>query len=237
MTKGRPVSLETPRPVTYRRMAFCISSRFLRHLASTAVALLLVSLSASAVAQIKQPGRHPKYSVELEPHLLAQWEGPYWGGAGIGAGIRASIPVVDNGPVSTINNSLAIGFGFDWAHFGDECWNWWGPWRAPGPPPQRPDNFYAYECSGNSFIFPVVAQWNFFFTPVVSLMAEAGLGVRYSSWNIDFPCNGAICRSDGGDLFVDPLFFVGPRFILSDSFAIAVRIGWPYLSVGASFLL
>ena len=26
-----------------------------------------------------------------------------------------------DGPVTTINNSLAIGFGLDWAHFDDAC--------------------------------------------------------------------------------------------------------------------
>jgi len=52
----------------------------------------------------------------------------------------------------------------------------------------------------------------------------------------DSPRN-AVCRPTGHDLFVDPLFFVGPRFILTDSFGITLRIGWPYLSVGASFLL
>jgi hypothetical protein len=205
-------------------------------LVASAIVLACLTRTREARAQIKEPGRHPRYAVELEPHFLAQWSGPFWGDAGIGAGVRASIPIVDNGPVTSINDSLAIGFGFDWAHFGNACWDW-GPWRPPGPARPRPADWQRYECTGNSFWFPVVAQWNFFFTKVVSVFGELGLGIEYATWSADYPCAGGICRPSGHDLFVDPLFFVGPRFILSDDFAITLRIGWPYVSVGASFLL
>jgi hypothetical protein len=212
-------------------------------LSAAIVALLLSFLARDAGAQIKEPDHHPKYGVELEPHFVAQWAEPFWGGTGIGAGLRVSIPVIDNGPITTINNSLAIGFGFDWAHFSGACWDWWGPWRLPGPrppgapPPPPPADYYAYNCSGNSVRFPAVAQWNFFFTKVVSVFAEAGLGVEYATWTADYPCAAGVCRPTGHDLFVEPLFFVGPRFILSDAFAITLRLGWPYLSAGVSFLL
>ena len=33
------------------------------------------------------------------------------------------------------------------------------------------------------------------------------------------------------------MFAVGGRFILSDIFAITVRLGYPYFTLGASFLL
>lgn len=198
----------------------------------------MLFLARDVEGQIKEPGNHPNYGVELEPHFVAQWSEPFWGGAGIGGGVRVSIPIIDNGPVTKINNSLAVGFGFDWAHFSGGCWNWGGPWRVPGPrPPPPPVDYYAYNCTGNSFWFPAVAQWNFFLTRAVSVFAEAGLGIEYATWSADYPCAAGVCRPTGHDLFVDPLFFVGPRFILSDDFAITVRLGWPYLSVGASFLL
>ena len=64
--------------------------------------------------QVKQPGAHPIYAVELEPHLLVQHSHDWHGDdEGIGIGIRASIPIIDNGPIRTINNSLAIGFGLE----------------------------------------------------------------------------------------------------------------------------
>jgi hypothetical protein len=213
------------------RAASCIRATL-----SGLAGLMIATGARDAAAQIKEPGNHPKYAVELEPHALAQWSGPYWGDAGGGVGVRASIPIIENGPVTTINNSLAIGFGLDWAHYGGGCWDW-GPWLPAGPRPAPPPDFRNYRCSGDSFWLPVVAQWNFFFTPVVSVFAELGLGIEYATWGADYPCAGGVCRPTGHDLFVDPLFFVGPRFTLSNDFAITLRIGWPYVSVGASFLL
>src|ERR1700742_955133 len=96
-----------------------------RLLGRATVAILLLFWAGTARAQIKEPGNHPKYAVELEPHFLAHWDEPYWGGDGIGVGLRASIPIIEDGPVTTINNSLAIGFGFDWAHFSGGCWDWY----------------------------------------------------------------------------------------------------------------
>ena len=39
-------------------------------LSSLALSLAVMVLSANAEAQIKQPGAHPSYDVELEPHLV-----------------------------------------------------------------------------------------------------------------------------------------------------------------------
>lgn len=197
----------------------------------SAVALVAgaVALATPAAAQIKQPGAHPHYAVDLEPHFLVQWDGRYASDEGFGLGLRATIPVVDNGPIPKINNTLGVGFGLDWAHFSDGCW---GPWDGPG----RPD-WDGYDCSENDFWLPVAAQWNFFFTPVFGAFTELGLGMQYSRWSWDGPCAGGRCEYDEDDFDVEPLFAVGPRFVLADSFAIVARIGWPYFSVGASFFL
>jgi hypothetical protein len=195
---------------------------------------------APARAQISQPGSHPDYSVELEPHLLLGSD-EFWGSDGVGLGARISIPVIDNGPVTSINDNFAIGFGFDWSRFDGNCADW-GPWwpGAPPPPGGLPPGGPppgAYDCTGDTFWFPAVAQWNFFFTRSISAFGEGGLAVRYSTWGADYPCAGGICRPSFHDLGVDPLFFVGARFLVAKSFGITVRLGWPYLSVGASFLL
>ena len=44
-------------------------------LSSLALSLAVMVLSANAEAQIKQPGAHPSYDVELEPHLVLDWGG------------------------------------------------------------------------------------------------------------------------------------------------------------------
>jgi hypothetical protein len=71
----------------------------------------------------------------------------------------------------------------------------------------------------------------------LSVFAEAGLGIEYATWSADYPCAVGLCRPTVDDLFVEPLFFVGPRFILSDDFAITLRLGLPYLSAGVWLLL
>ena len=196
--------------------------------------VLAVSAAAAAAlatteahAQIRQPGAHPKYTVELEPHFVVQWEYTDWNANdGIGLGARVSIPVIENGPITTINNSFAIGVGLDWAHFDDDCY---GYYRVPRPP--------GYGCTANHFWIPVVAQWNFWFTPVVSAFAELGFAVQHASYDVG--CASPVGDYCGTDSYtrVRPVFLVGPRFTFSNSFALTLRIGIPYLSVGGSFYL
>jgi hypothetical protein len=184
-------------------------------------------VATTAHAQIKEPGAHPKYTLELEPHFLVQWEYTDWNNSdGIGVGGRISIPVIDNGPITTINNSLAIGVGFDWAHFDSDCYSFF---RAPHPP--------GYSCTANHFWVPAVAQWNFWFTPVVSAFAELGFAIHHASLDVGCPpIGGFYCGSDSYTR-VRPVFLVGPRFTVSNAFAITLRFGIPYLSIGGSFYL
>jgi hypothetical protein len=189
--------------------------------------LLLLAASAPAQAQIKQPGAHPDYSVELEPHVLAMFDGQRTSDEGFGLGLRASIPVMHNGPVPKINNNLAIGFGLDWGHFSESCWGWWGR-RGP-----RPNDWG--DCSEDDFVLPAVAQWNFFFTPVVSAYTEFGLAFTYST--VHWECPDGFCQNEDSDLDLDPMFAVGGRFLFGETAGLIVRLGWPYVSIGASILL
>ena len=192
-------------------------------------AILLLSLiSASAAAQIRSPGSHPRYGVELEPHLVVQWaEEPWWDDEGIGVGLRASIPLIDNGPVRTINNNLAISFGLDWAHF-DDC--------------GRP---YNDLCDADNIWFPVVVQWNFFLSKVVSLFPELGLGIQYSmlDWDGRIPnqcvrIDGVnVCDDDVDDIDLHLVLWFGARFALSNEIAFTVRLGVPSLLLGVSIFL
>ncbi|HPY20974.1 MAG TPA: hypothetical protein PLM08_25000 [Polyangiaceae bacterium] len=188
-----------------------------------------------ADAQIKQPGTHLRYGVEVEPHLLFMHDGHSWYGDddGWGPGVRLSVPIIEDGPINTINNSLAIGFGLDWAHFKGHCWS--PAWRVR-PSPNDPYYHYWYEkCSANEIWVPVVLQWNFFFTDFVSAMAELGPSIVRRSWEYYVPCPGGWCKDTEADLDLEPLIFhAGVRLHFSQSVGMTIRLGWPYLLAGAS---
>jgi hypothetical protein len=198
------------------------------------VVALSVSAAREARAQstIRQPGAHPNYSIEIEPHLLAALLLTR-AGEGIGLGGRFTIPIVKNGFISTINNNVGIGFGLDWAHY-NGCY--YAYYRDP---------FY-YDCpSFNTFIFPVVMQWNFFLAKQWSVFAEPGMAFEYGTFG---SCPGYYVNARGAVVYYpcgpapnhfnwDPfVLFVGGRFHASDSVALTMRIGWPYFSFGVSFL-
>ncbi|HVU03188.1 MAG TPA: hypothetical protein VHE30_15615 [Polyangiaceae bacterium] len=195
-----------------------------------AVLSTLVTTSALAEGIIKNPGDHPKYSVELEPHGLLDWDNYYWGGTGYGLGMHAVIPFLDNGPVSTINNNMGIGFGLNWSHWSDNRCGWAGyPRGFVGP-------VVGCDVSSNSIKLPVFVQWNFFFTKVVGAFGEAGFGIYHdwATWNGGCPAGFKCSVNDTG---VFPYFEGGGRFLFGDSVGLLVRIGYPYLTVGMSILL
>jgi hypothetical protein len=220
------------------RNASCLT-RSVIHLsaAAAAVALLLATAPARAESVIKHPGDHPDYSVELEPHGVFQWgQSPDWmGNDGFGLGFRASIPFLRNGPIQRINNNMAIGFGLDWAHFSNDWWCYGGrPYTA------WPNN---YGCTANSLWFPVVLQWNFFLTDVISVFGEPGLAIVHDWWSGWQYCNNpnnpyGACQYTWSDTYFQPfVFWAGARFIFGKVAGITVRLGWPSITLGASFLL
>src|SRR6478735_6628979 len=87
-------------------------SRLVCSVSALLAALSIVTLEAPARADtliIKNPGDHPKYYFEAEPHLVLGFIDPpgYAAGTGFGAGFRGSIPLMRNGFVPSINNSIA----------------------------------------------------------------------------------------------------------------------------------
>jgi hypothetical protein len=185
----------------------------------TAAAL---TITTAAHAQIGRPGAHIRYTAEVEPHLVLQ----HTDNDGIGVGVRGSFPIIDNGPVETINNSFALGIGLDWSHWENDC----GPW----------------DCDGNDFWVPLVVQWNFFFSDLISAFPEVGIGLEYESWDRGYydDCRrfggpGFNCDDDDddGDLDVEFVLWLGVRFHLADEFALTVRLGTPSILIGASFFL
>jgi hypothetical protein len=191
-------------------------------MAALLAAALCLGWSAEAAAQIKQPGAHARYSLELEPHLFIQHHRSWFGDdEGFGPGVRFSIPLVHNGPIPTINNNFGISVGLDWAMFND-C----------------DGRFTDDDCDVDHVWIPVVFQWNFFFTRVVSVFGEVGPAIVYRSISLDGGCPsfGGDCDDDDLELF-EPVFWGGGRFLFSDSVGLVVRLGTPAVTVGATFLL
>ncbi len=178
----------------------------------TTVAFGAIPRTARAETIVKQPGVHPIYRVELEPHFSLQPIEPprveVGAGPGFGPGLRVAIELLDNGPIPSINNTMALGFGLDWIHFtrGGRCID-------TGCEDTKVDHYY----------FPIVVQWNFWLTDRWSVFGEPGLAYRYSPHT-----------EDGIDNFV---IGVGARFHFAPRVTLTLRAGYPSTSAGLSFLL
>jgi hypothetical protein len=191
-------------------------------LTSSCVALLVsVAGHAQAQSSIRVPGQRPRYSFELEPHLLlTPFEAPdVPSGDGYGLGVRGTIEIAPDGFIPKLNDSVGIGFGLDWIHYdglGGRGYCRQFDHTAQGVP-------VCVETSAHSsnYLFvPVVMQWNFWLHRQWSVFGEPGLALTH-----------------GVDTFgVVPVFSAGGRFHFNDSVALTARIGYPSFSVGVSFL-
>ncbi len=193
----------------------------------------ILSRPARAQSTIRNPGTHPNYAVELEPHaLLGPFDPPGATiGTGLGAGLRATIPIVKNGFIETINNSVGISFGFDWLHYSS------GHDVAVGPCARYiigPNNTLIcaqvagpYGGPANYVYFPVALQWNFWLHEKFSAFGEPGFVVYYRKAQYEPNSNVGLA----------PLFDVGGRWHFSDVAALTFRFGYPAFSLGVSFFL
>lgn len=179
--------------------------------------------SAFAQSTIRNPGARPRYAVELEPHVLLGPFGPRGraGDDGFGVGLRATLELVPNGFIASVNDSVGLGFGADFMRYsrGDargECTDF-----TDGP--NGTDICVEVDGAGGDrdrVLLPVVMQWNFWLARSWSVFGEPGL---FLSW--------------GDDLDIEPVaLFVGGRYHASDNVALTLRIGYPTLSFGVSFL-
>jgi hypothetical protein len=125
------------------------------------VALAFPILLASAVASparaegtIKNPGDHPPYSVEVEPHALIGFD-RFGEKPGVGVGGRISIPFMDPGFIKKINDNAGITFGVD----------------------------VIFPGGGAIIDAPIACQWNFFVHRKWSVLGEVGgtLGNHHDS--------------------------------------------------------
>jgi hypothetical protein len=190
--------------------------------------LLLSPLPARAEeSTIKHPGDHPHYSVELEPHVLFAWDNNFYAGSGFGLGGRVTIPVTHEGFIKSINNSVGIGFGLDWVHYGD-CYYYYGPVNV--------------GCGADFFEIPIVMQWNFYLSRHWSVFGEPGLYIYHGNFDVGGYCGGVVgprgvvyyanCPSTTS---VEPAFWAGGRYHINDSVSLTMRIGYPTFTFGVSF--
>jgi hypothetical protein len=182
---------------------------------------------ARAQSTFNDPGDRPPYQLELEPHLLAAPFNPpgAGSGAGFGAGMRLSYEILPLGFVPSINDSVAIGVGADFLRYQGSgvvapgtCTRFAS---GPGGTMVCVEVSQAGGPSNYAFV-PLTMQWNFWLTPQWSVFGEPGVSLYWFNF-----------RSLG----VSPALFVGARFQLSDVLSITVRLGYPTLSLGVSFLL
>ena len=190
--------------------------------AGLALAFALVAPAAQADSTIRTPGDHPHYAIEVEPHGLLGFFGPWGSGLGFGAGLRLSIPVMQNGFIPKINNSVAITFGGDFMHYDSGCY------------------YLNYGCNGsNALYFPVALQWNFFVAQKWSVMGEVGAAPYYDFYT-DYcgtlPLSQQPYCSTPSHFSVAPVFNAGARYHFSEHVALTMRVGYPSISVGVSFM-
>jgi hypothetical protein len=181
-----------------------------------AISIAVSPAVARADSTIKHPGDHPSYNVEVEPHLVLGTDNIYrYGGYGVGA--RFSIPIIHNGFVPSINNSVAITFGADLVHY-DYC-------------------YYGqdYGCSATYIYFPVAMQWNFYVGERWSVFGEPGLFFFKGAIDDCPPGFKGTCDTPSSFGFRPFALWVGGRYHISESVALTLRIGWPSVSFGVSF--
>ena len=190
-----------------------------RQLVFLAAAVPVLAFASSALADdtIKHPGDHPDYGVEIEPHGLVGWlGGPGYNDNGYGVGVRFGIPIVKNGFIRTINNSVAITFGADVLFYS-------GCWYAGG------------NCSATYLDFPVAMQWNFFVAQRWSVFGEVGAYVFHGFFS-DCPFATG-CPTQPTETGIYPALYLGGRYHFSDKVSLTMRLGFPTASIGASFFL
>jgi len=169
---------------------------------------------AEAAGIVKQPNAHPSYDFEAEPHLVLGWLDPPGDGDGdgYGFGFRGTFELVDPGFIKSINNTVGLGIGLDWAQYDHRHCR------------RTPDRTLICDDDGEGYIWiPIVMQWNFFLHDQWSVFGEPGGAIR-----VDGP----------GDDHIDPfILYLGGRWHFSDSATLTMRAGYPSFSVGVSFLL
>lgn len=127
--------------------------------ALAAAGVMAMTGSAWAQSFAGRPGAHVT-GVEVEPQVVVGYgfdRGPGYTD-GFGFGLRLGIPLMANGPITSINDSLALSVGADLVY-----WN--GSYNQ--------NTFWGTS----ELLIPVMLQWNFYLTRVFSIFPEAGVAL------------------------------------------------------------
>ncbi|GAC1570983.1 MAG: hypothetical protein NVS3B20_02810 [Polyangiales bacterium] len=173
----------------------------------------VVAVDAAVAEAAAQSARvHPRYAAEIEPHFIIAAFDQY--GAGLGIGARLSFPIWEHFPIKRIENGIALGVGFDAV-------------RYAGYSPTSGDDTRVMTYA---IYVPVYAQWNLWVGPRLSLFAEPTVLYRFA--NYQGGC-AARCLEPSRVL---PTASLGLRARITEHVAFAVRVGWPMLTLGGSWL-
>ena len=199
--------------------------------AATLTLAFLGSASTAAQEDVAAPSArgHLPYAFEIEPHLVAGTAPPGFGqGSGIGAGLRGSVVILRNGILPNKNDSVSFGFGLDYARYQGN-WSLSSDWRDQCLHHEAAPNGMQIcteaTLNGGMYTYlylPLVVQWNFWLTRGLSAFVEPGVDLYY-------------LRDRGFNAV--PAGYLGGRLRLSDHVALTLRLGYPTLAIGASFML
>jgi len=156
---------------------------------------------------------HPKYAAELEPHLLVSGLDKY--DAGLGFGMNVAIPIWEHAPFHRIDDTIAFGIGVDWSRY-----------AAYRPLSPRDPKILTY-----TWYIPVFVQWNVWLGARASFFVEPSIIYRYASYQdscTELPCADTVR--------VLPSGAIGFRFRVVDHASVTVRVGWPMVTLGGSWL-
>ncbi len=121
-------------------------------LASRAYAQEEGGQSTGGESVVRKPGGLMDASPQERPHMLSFFlELPYYGyGFGLGLGARYTLPIVKDGFIPTLNDSVELEFGLD-------TWFAFGGWF--------------------NFAVPIEGRWTFHITPEFSAYGKVGVGL------------------------------------------------------------
>ncbi|MBZ4414956.1 porin family protein [Myxococcus sp. RHSTA-1-4] len=180
-----------------------------------AVLLLLVSGNAHAqedsgssrgTSALRQPGGlFDTSSTERGPTLSFFGILPWWYGFGAGAGARYTLPIVKDGFISNLNDSVELEFGGDF---------WFANYGALGAD-------YGYT----GLAIPAEGRWTFHITPKFSAYGKVALGYAFHFWSDDVGDD-----FDTGHVYWDATS--GVLYQLSDSMWLRGEVGYAGLKAG-----
>lgn len=161
---------------------------------------------------LRQPGSLLDASGQRRHHLLSIYAGfpySYWRGVygfPLGVSLRYMLPLLHNGFVAELNDSLNLEFGADAAFFGG------GPF-------------------GGFLAIPVELMWALHFVPRVAGYIKLGVALDFNFASYCYATN--LCRTPWAP-GAYPIGAIGGWYRFSDNLYIRIEAGYPWFKVGVA---